>query len=311
MRKFFTVICFLLIFVIVYPQQDPEFAHNMYNSIYTNPGSAGIDGRICAKVINRQQWVGFEGAPVTTLASVDTDLNFLGVSGGVGLSITDDRLGMLKRFNAKLAFSYHIDFLGGKLGIGVDAGIINNDLEAGWNPPESSSSDDHLIPDNAVRKIIFDASIGAFYTFNEKIYLGLSISHILQPNIEYPDVTSASFLRRHYFATAGYSFRLFDSPIELQPSVFVKSDGTTIDNIINLTSLYNKFFLLGVSYGKEALSPMIGVNLKNGLRVSYSYELSLNKLISHSKGTHEVFVGYCFDFWRIDTKYKYRCTRYL
>jgi type IX secretion system PorP/SprF family membrane protein len=312
MQKFFIITGILLLSFSAYPQQDPEFAHNMFNKVFTNPGSAGMDGKICANVINRRQWVGFEGAPVTTLASVNSDLNLFGFNGGVGLSITDDRLGVLKSFQAKLAVSYHIDFAAGKLGIGLEAGLVNNDLESGWQPPETSPAEDPLIPENAVRKITFDAGLGAFYTVNEKLYIGVSVSHIHQPRINYPDVTSASFLRRHYYATAGYNLRFFDSPIELQPSVFIKSDGTTIDYITNLTGLYNKVFWLGVSYSnKEALTPMIGFKLFSGLRVGYSYELSLNKLISHSKGTHEVFIGYCFDIGKTNSKYKYRCIRYL
>ena len=312
MQKIIILIGILLISISAYPQQDPEFAHNMFNMLFTNPGTAGMDEKICANVISRRQWVGFEGAPTTTLASVNSDVKLFGKTGGVGFTIADDRLGVLKSFQAKLSYSYHLNFAGGKLGIGIDAGIINNDLAAGWQPPETSAADDPLIPEAEVRKIIFDAGLGVFYTAGEKFYLGLSVSHLHQPRINYPDVTSASFLRRHYFATAGYNLRLLDSPIELQPSVFVKSDGTTIDYITNITGLYNKVFWLGVSYSnKEALTPMIGIKLFSGLKVSYSYELSLNKLISHSKGTHEVFIGYCFDFWRPNSKYKYRCIRYL
>ena len=138
-----------------------------------------------------------------------------------------------------------------------------------------------------------------FYKVGERFYTSLSVSHIHQPNITYPITTensSASFLRRHYFGTAGYSFRLLNSPIELQPSAFVKFDGTKLQYSGNISALYNKKIRLGVSYrNREAIIPMITFELISGLKVGYAYELALTRLISVSKGSHEIFIGYCFD----------------
>ena len=138
------------------------------------------------------------------------------------------------------------------------------------------------------------------------------MSHLNKPNVTYLNVSSASFLRPHYFATAGYKFRLLNSPIELEPSVFVKFDGTKLQYSGNISALYNKKIRLGVSYrNRDAIIPMLTYELIGGLRLGYAYELSLNKFLTVSKGSHEVFIGYCFDLWAPTRNHKYKSILYL
>jgi len=300
----------LFLSIEMFSQQDAQFAFNKDNLLYTNPAYAGMTEEICASVITRQQWVGFEGAPKTTLAGIHSKIKLFGIKGGIGLSINDDRFEFEKNFQAKLAYSYHRRFGAGILGIGIDAGIINKDLQGDWKAPETM--DDNFITTEGVRKIIFDLGAGVFYKVGDRFYASFSMTHINKPDVNYPKVNSASFLRSHYFATVGYNFRLLNSPIEMQPSVFVKFDGTKMQYSGNLTALYNKKFSLGVSYrNKEAIIPMFSFNLISGLKIGYAYEMSLTKLVTIEKGTHEIFVGYCFDFWGKKGDYKYKSILYL
>jgi type IX secretion system PorP/SprF family membrane protein len=309
MKKILALTTAVIIHISALGQQDPQFAHNMYNMLHANPAYAGMSGEICASVISRQQWVGFEGAPNTTLANVSGAFDIFNISSGIGLSIMDDRLGFMQNFQAKLSYAYHRRLGNGTLAFGVNGGILNQDLDGQWDPPESP--DDPQIPKEVKSKMVFDLGLGAFYEVENNYYFGISVAHINQAKIEYTDA-AASFLRRNYYATAGYNWRFFNSPIEMQPSAFVKFDGASIQYSVNLTALYNKKIWLGVSYrDRDAIMPMAGFQMLNGLRIGYSYELSVSKMITASAGTHEVFLGYCFDFWKPDTKYKYRSIRYL
>ena len=310
MKKISLYILFSLLTIEIFSQQDPQFAQNADNLLFTNPAFAGMTEGICASAISRQQWVGFEGAPVTTLAGVHTGIKLFGYKGGIGLSIVDDRFEFEKNFQAKAAFSFHKKIGLGVLGIGTEIGMINKDLEGNWKPPETT--DDDLLTQGHVRKIVLDIGLGVFYKVGERFYAGVSVSHINAPDIKYPNVSTASFLRPHYFGTAGYNFRLMNSPVEMQPSVFVKFDGTKMQYSANLTALYNKKFSVGVSYrNRESFIPMVGVHLPNGLKIGYAYEVPLTRMITVSKGSHEVFVGYCFDFWGGNTNYKYKSILYL
>ncbi len=310
MRKISLYILFSLIAIEIFSQQDPQFAQNADNLLYTNPAFAGMTEGICASAISRQQWVGFEGAPITTLAGIHSGIKLFGYKGGIGLSIVDDRFEFEKNFQAKAAFSFHKKIGLGTLGIGAEAGMINKDLNGDWRPPETET--DPFLTQGQVRKIVLDIGLGVFYKIGKRFYAGASVSHINRPNVNYMKTDTASFLRPHYFGTAGYNFRLMNSPIELQPSVFVKFDGTKMQSSVNLTALYNKKFSVGVSYrNRESFIPMVGVHLPNGLKIGYAYEVPLTRIFSVSKGSHEVFVGYCFDFWGANTNYKYKSILYL
>ncbi len=307
MKKILILILTIVIIAKVSAQQDPQFAHNSYNLAYTNPGFAGMNKGICGTVIQRMQWVGFDGAPKTTEAHISMDLKPYGLKGGTALSIADDRLGALKKFQVKLAYSYHKKIGTGSLGIGLEVGIMNFALDGSWKPPQTA--EDPLIPSREVRKIILDLGIGAYYEVNG-FYTGISISHIHSPNIKYPDTETASFLNRHFYLTAGYKFRLGNTPLEFAPSVHVKSDGTKIQQTYNLTGLYNKKVWLGVSYRyKDAIFPMAGIKLENGLTIGYAYEMSLSRLITVNKGTHEVMVGFCIDLSIPKVHKRYRDVR--
>ena len=310
MRKISLYILFSLLSIEIFSQQDPQFAQNADNLLFTNPAFAGMTEGICASAISRQQWVGFEGAPVTTLAGIHSGIKLFGYKGGIGLSIVDDRFEFEKNFQAKAAFSFHKKIGLGTLGIGAEVGMINKDLNGEWRPPDTEA--DPFLTQGQVRKIVLDIGLGVFYKVGKRFYAGASVSHLNRPNVNYLKTDTASFLRPHYFATAGYNFRLMNSPIELQPSVFVKFDGTKMQSSVNLTALYNKKFSVGVSYrNRESFIPMVGVHLPNGLKVGYAYEVPLTRMFSVSKGSHEVFVGYCFDFWGANTNYKYKSILYL
>ncbi len=56
---------------------------------------------------------------------------------------------------------------------------------------------------------------------------------------------------------------------------------------------------------------MVSFELISGLKVGYAYELSLTKIMTVSKGSHEIFVAYCFDFFGGNNNYKYRSILYL
>ena len=315
MKKVYLFIILSILSMEIFSQQDPQFAHNPDNLLFTNPAFAGMSDGICATAINRQQWVGFEGAPTTTLAGIHSKIKLFGVTSGIGLTINDDRFEFEKNFQAKLAYSYHKRVRGGVLGIGIEAGVINKDLQGEWEYPDINGSEDPFIKITDVgtkAAFLLDLGVGVFYKAGNGFFASVSMSHLHQPDIDYLNINSASFLRRHYFASTGYSFRLLNSPIEMQPSVFVKFDGTKMQYSGNISALYNKKVRLGVSYRNlEAIIPMVSFELISGLKVGYAYELSLTRLITVSKGSHEIFVGYCFDFGGGNQNYKYKSILYL
>src|SRR5674476_1475209 len=143
----------LLIFSVqlVLAQQDPLSSQYMFNTLTFNPGVAGTSGMICATAMNRQQWVGFKGAPATTLFNISAPVSLFGIKSGVGLVVESDNIGFDKNINLTGAYSYIMDLGSGKLGIGINLGMFSMALSPDWQIPAGDAhtpvSGDPLIPE--------------------------------------------------------------------------------------------------------------------------------------------------------------------
>jgi type IX secretion system PorP/SprF family membrane protein len=309
-------IAFLFIILsgcIGFAQQDPLSSQYMFNTLTYNPGVAGTSGMICATALNRQQWVGFKGAPSTTLFNISAPVSLFKIKSGVGLLVESDNIGFDKDIDLSLAYSYLMDLNIGKLGIGVNLGILDKTLDPAWFIPNGDGftqpDQDPLIPVNKESHVAFDAGMGLFLKA-EKYYAALSVTHLNQPKIKY--TKGEPYISRQFYLTAGYSVQLPNPSLELLPSFFVYSDGKVLQ--FNVTSLvrYNKKVWGGVSYrAGDALIGMAGIELYNGIRIGYAYDFPLSDIRKNTSGSHEFIVNYCFDLGFGKSPMKYKSIRFL
>jgi type IX secretion system PorP/SprF family membrane protein len=309
-------IAFLFIVIVMQPvlsQQDPLSSHYMFNTLTYNPGVAGISGMICATALNRQQWVGFKGAPSTIVFNISAPVSPFKIKSGVGLLIESDNIGFDKDINVSASYSYLTDLGPGKLGIGLNLGMLNKTLSPEWQIPNGDAhtpvTGDPLIPENKESYVAFDAGLG-FYYKTDKYYAGISVTHLNQPKIKYSKGTP--YVSRHYYITAGYILQLPNPSLELIPSVFAYSDGKVAQFTVTSLVRYNKKAWGGVSYrAGDAFIGMIGFELYNGLRLGYAYDFTTSDLNKDSKGSHEFMINYCFDLGLGRSPMKYKSIRFL
>jgi type IX secretion system PorP/SprF family membrane protein len=309
MKKTLTA-CLLLIASFSYAQQDPQISQYMYNRLGFNAGYAGANGSICATLIGRQQWVGFDGAPKTNVLSIDAPVKKL--HGGLGLTIATDKLGFENNFFGKLAYAFRLPIGDdGNLGIGVEAGMYNKSINGDWKATDDVSAD-KAIPVGKAADNTFDLGFGIHY-HTPKFYVGLSSTHLNQGKIQKDKLNFE--IARHYFVTAGYNYDINET-FTLRPSVLVKSVGsaTTLDANVNV--LYNNLLWLGVSYRtSDAIVPMVGFqkafNAKSAFKVGYAYDVTTSKLKTQSNGSHELMLGFCYTIIPKTTVTKYKNVRFL
>lgn len=294
-------------------QQDPQYSHYMFNQMVINPGFAGSSDMICATMLHREQWIGFDGAPSTTLFHANTPVNPFGISSGVGLVIMNDKAGFSSNLNISASYAYRLNVGNGKLGIGVSFGFINQSLEPNWYIPSSDyhqpPSSDPLIPESNESVFVFDMGFGLFYTLDE-LYVGISATHLNEAKYKYSKGTP--YQRRHYYLTAGYNFQLSNPLFEILPTLQVLSDGTTSEISVNANMLYNKKFWGGVTYkAGSAVVGLLGIQLINGLRIGYAYEFPTSDIIQSTSGSHEFMVNYCFRLAVDRSPRRYKSIRFL
>jgi len=302
---------------VVKAQQDPQFTQFMYIKQAYNPAFVGTDGSICVNALYRQQWVSFPGAPKTGVFGFNMPINLLGGM-GAGLYFANDQLGFMASNAVRVAAAKHfvIGENGAILSAGLDAGIFQQRINGTFIAPQTLN--DPAIPSNpqsgsgasalgtnapALNKIVPDFGFGLYFTMPNKMYVGVSSTHLSAASLQGATVPSGTStvgynltfdMARHYYIVAGYTFSFQGGDHNVIPNIKIKTDAATTQVDFNLTYMLQKKFWLGATYRlQDAVAPMLGFQFPFGLKVGYSYDVTLSKIKGYSSGTHEVMLGYC------------------
>ncbi len=316
MKKIFSFLYLLIIVKLAaFSQQDPQFTNNMFYKLGVNPGFAGAEGTISGILLNRYQWVGFEGAPKTLIFSADATINAFGSPGGIGLNIVSDELGFEKNTQINVNYAYSKTLRAGKLGIGLSLGLYNKSINGEWEVPEDNlgiytqPSSDPAIPQGEVSQLALDAGLGLYLSSN-RYFVGASVTHINQASIKFSDLAS-TFLVRHYYLMGGYNIKMSDPLFELRPSFLFKSDLASWQLDLNTNIVFNERFWGGITYRvQDAIALLMGMEMENGLRFGYSFDLVTSALSRYGYGSHEIFVSYSLNLERSRNQ-KYKSIRFL
>ncbi|MBU3659540.1 MAG: type IX secretion system membrane protein PorP/SprF [Flavobacteriales bacterium] len=281
-------------------QQDKLLTHFIYDKMTINPGKTGIDmyNGICGTSIYRNQWDKVNGAPNSAVLNIEANLTKF-FPGGVGVAFYHDAIGFARQNNLLLNYSYPIQIgRAGVLGVGVGLGIMNYGMDPDWVPPTQN-------PDNSLpagfAATSFDANFGLYFQ-GKDFYAGISSTH-LSASLLKQDV--AGFEQnyqtaRHYYAMGGKQFKkigggkgTIDAQILLRTDL-VKFSGDL--NVRYIHPLADKKQVYGgiTARSSDAFALMAGYTPIPKLTVGYSYDLTLNKLASISRGSHELVVKYCY-----------------
>ncbi|WP_430812014.1 MULTISPECIES: PorP/SprF family type IX secretion system membrane protein [unclassified Carboxylicivirga] len=320
------IVFFLLLCVAsqAWGQQYPQFSQNMFNQLTVNPGYAGANEMVNLTLGNRQQWMGgFKAndgssmAPSTTVFGADTEVNLLGWESGVGLSLMNDEIGAFTTLYMSAIYAKRWETDYGKLGVGLSFGLINQSINGGilstmpgggdlmgvdWDKEEGP------FPDDA--GTAFDMGLGAFLEHKD-YYLGISVAHLNRPKPKFKE-TYTIYLDRTVFITGGYHIPLKKPPIVLIPSVFLKTNMSSVQVDFNINGVLKDKYWGGLTYRlQDAIVLLGGVELNNGLRIGYSYDVSVSRLNDAKSGSHEIMLGYRFDLSLEKRKKQYKSVRYL
>ncbi|HUR11894.1 MAG TPA: type IX secretion system membrane protein PorP/SprF [Flavitalea sp.] len=321
-------LCFglILLSVNLFAQQRPHYTQYVLNQYILNPALSGIENYTDIKVSHRHQWVGLEGAPVTTYLTIHTPIgkkdyrtsstsyrvpgqNPRGTSywedytaaephHGVGLTVLNDRTGPLNRFSAYATYAYHLGISARTtIAAGFGAGISNLSLNASkldfgpFAPVDPAVSNSNEI--NNI-KPEFNAGI---YIYSADFFGGLSAQQIIPQRVEFAGDsvkrTEDGRYIPHLFLTAGYRF-LLGEDFNLVPSAMIKySKPSPMQLDFNLKLQYMDFVWIGASYRtQDGFAAMAGMNISNTVNVGYSYDYTTSNLNTVSRGTHEILVGF-------------------
>lgn len=293
--KLVVLILFLLGLENLYSQQDSQYTQYMYNTVNINPAYAGSRGVMSIFGLYRNQWVGLDGAPVTSTASLNTPIGNSNV--GLGLSFINDRIGPSDETSISADVSYSVPTSENwKLSFGLKA--TANLLNVDFTKLSIYDTSDPRFQNNVDNK--FSPNIGAgIYLHSNKTYFGLSVPNFLETKHfdESASISnSASFVakeRMHYYAIAGHVFDLSPS-IQFKPAALAKVvQGAPLQLDISGNFLFNEKFTIGAAYRwSAAMSAMVGFQATENWFIGYAYDMETTKLADYNSGSHEIFLRY-------------------
>ena len=283
---------------VLFGQQDKLLTHFMYDRMSINPGETGLDDGICATSIYRNQWDKVNGAPNSAVLNVAANMNRF-FPGGLGLSFYHDAIGFSRQNNLLLNYSYPIS-LGnvGVLGAGIGVGMMSYAMNPSWIPPQTLN--DPSLPGNDFSAISLDLNFG-LYLKGRNYYAGLSSTHLSESEMlgSATGIGVAGYsTARHYYLMGGYKLPNIASGA-LDFNLMMRTDLVKYSVDINSRYFFKKdskeFGYLGLTYRtSDAIGIMLGYNAFKNFTCGYSYDITVNKLSSISRGSHEFFVRYCF-----------------
>lgn len=311
MKKNIIFYFFLLVLTAsVKAQQDPQYSQYMFNSLVMNPAYAGYREVLNGSLLNRDQWLNFNGAPKTQSIILDGSFG-TDEKVGLGLSIVKDKLGLQSQTTAYLNYAYRLKVgADARLAFGLGVGVGQYTLDGGGATTDNPSDPNVTYSKTSYR--VPDARFGVHYS-TSKFYAGLSITNLLSQFIDYRSVPKNQIARqgRHFFLTAGYLIDI-NNYLKFKPSFLIKEDtkGPTNLDINNFVLLGEKVWL-GASYrtsvnlikksgvvgnvkSPDAIVGLVEVFAGKGWRLGYAYDHTVSSLSGSAGATHELSVGLSF-----------------
>jgi type IX secretion system PorP/SprF family membrane protein len=300
-------------------QQDPQLTQWFNDPAAFNIGAAGESDLTHVNAWYRNQWMGVNGAPVTTMLNVHSNVDF--IPGALGVQVYQDEIGQESNTMVKLGYAYHLSPLsnGAHVGVGLNVSLFSKSFDADWIVSTGTPAEDPAIPTNGASGTSTDIDFGVFLRKGKDYYAGLSMTHLAEVQMSSLNIVPT----RHYYFMGGYNYALNGEELVLRSNLMAKSDlnATSVD--VNVNVLYNDFVWGGLSYRHgDAIAPMAGVQYevknKEGIssstqvfKLGYSFDATTSELRSYSTGSHELFLSYCFKFITTPVENKYANPRIL
>ncbi len=294
--KILTVILILLFGFESFGQQDPMYTQYMYNTLAVNPGYAGSRDALSITGLVREQWVGFTGSPSTQSLVMHSPI--YNDNMGLGFSVVNDNFGPVQQTMLYADYSYTIQTSEhGKLAFGLKAGL--NIYQADLTQLDRVEGGDQSIY-NIDNKLLPNIGVGVYY-YTGKGYFGISAPKLFQEDIStYNNTTNTlenSVLRRHYFLIGGYVFDL-NEHIKFKPSFLLKAvEGSPLSADLSANFFFNNKFGVGLAHRfDDSFSGLLQYYVTPQFRIGYAYDFTTTELRHYNSGTHELMLGYDFNF---------------
>jgi len=274
-------------------QQDAMNAQYMVNKLFLNPGYAGYKDQPNFAAIHRSQWIGFKGAPTTTVFAFDSPLRKDEFA--IGGTLMFDKVGPQTRYAMSADFAYRLR-LNNRATIAFGA-------KATAELYQANLTDLYLISDyyggvddafiyNTRGVFLPNIGFGAFY-YKKDHYIGFSAPKMIRNKLEKRGTAEFELLQGRqestYYLTAGKLWKL-NKQLKIQPNMVIRGVwGAPMSVGIFANVIIMDQFTAGLySHVGENAGLLFQWQIKKQYRVGYSFDLATSALITTNFGSHEL-----------------------
>jgi len=276
-------------------QLTPFTNQYVLNPLKINPAYAGNRGVMNIAAFYRKQWVGVKGSPETMSLTVDAP--FSDDRMGLGLIVTNDKIGVTKETQLNADYSFKIDMPKGSLSFGLGAGLVMTNIA--WSDLIVLDPGDEYLLIDSKAFIVPAFSFGTYYS-GQKYFAGFSIPKLVGYKFDFDKnkyVLSNKMGDYYYLFNTGYLFDL-SSNLKFFPSALVAyspKDKILFD--INAHFRVMDRLWLGASYrNNRSISGMFQFQLNDQIKLAYTYDFDFAGLRTFSSGSHEIMLRYEFRY---------------
>ena len=290
MRKIL-VIFSIFLSVSLFAQQSP-FTQYYVSDMATNPAISGSKTDNLFTMLTRQQWLGFEGAPLSTNISYHGALNNRSAMGGY---LMFDKATPELYANLHLNYAYHVplnyDKVNLSFGLGAKLMYYNLDFKSEDLPPGPDDAYDANSYDNTLG----DASAGT-YLYGRRFYLGFSATNLFEStfNAAISSSPTSNKVFRNYYGMGAYRFYIMNKDWQLEPSFLLRKMGN-FPAITDLTAriLYLENTWSGLTYRTDGTAVFAFGFGSGNIHFSYSYDHTFaGDIMKYTYGTHEIGIAF-------------------
>jgi type IX secretion system PorP/SprF family membrane protein len=298
MNKILNFLRIIVMFVFTtqaFGQQDPQFTQYSDNMLFVNPAYAGSRGVLNLTAMHREQWVGFEGRPVSSTFSAHSPLTYQSV--GLGVTIVNDQTGPIKQTMMYGDFSYTLKFKNQerKLSFGIKGGF--NMISIGTSTLQTTEVNDPKLLQNVRNNINPNIGFGVYY-HSPRFFIGASSPKLLERG--YDGISKVNLEKRHYFGIIGGVFPI-NNHWKIRPTTQIKlTEKSPISIDASVAAIYKERIWFG---GMYRLNAAFGVfaqyQVSPQFKLGIASDFGTQAIRNYNYGTFEVLISYDFVFKKV------------
>jgi type IX secretion system PorP/SprF family membrane protein len=276
-------------------QQTNRYTQYTLNNLGMNPAYAGsYQNKVEFMMGRRNQWYGFDGAPVSNFFSANygyrANYSYKGWH-GFSAYVEHDKLGAFTQKSAYLGYAYHLRIFNGvNMGFGLMAGIRTFGLNNALGSPE-----DPAFANNKSVVRTYPDLIPGFRLYSKKMFLDISVRQLYVNRIKQgsKQIGTDAKLPPHYYITYGRKIHTAYNGLVIAPSVHVQSSLLSLPQVdVACMVYYHKRVGVGANYRvNNSVSGIVQVNVLKNVIVGFAYDYTTTKFRAAAANTYEFMIG--------------------